>query len=1076
MHRAILAFIIATLSGLPRRADESCQNQHPVGKEIIGLCAGEVMEESTDQERVRGSTAPTSDVSRGSGAPKRTANAVQTPPPESNPVTPAPRFDDAAATILDVGSGLDAATMIELPHASEAPTVFEVPARRAASQAVSSPKAPASNWNSSFLLPAGSVLGNRYEILQLLGEGGMGAVYKARDTELDRLIGLKVIRPELASNPEILQRFKQELVLARQVTDRNIIRIFDLGEADGIRFITMEYVEGSSLHQMLRERGKFPVQESSEIIEQVLYGLKAAHREGVIHRDLKPANIMRDNQGRILVMDFGLARSIESDGMTKTGAVLGTMEYMSPEQAMGSELDPRSDLFTVGLILFEMLTGKMPFKADTAIASLLKRVQERAMPVSSVDNAVPPALEKIVAKCLERDLKLRYQTAQEMINDLDTFLGRPVAASSVIAAPPLVQAPGKKKLYLIAAAAAAVLIFAAGGIWYKSHIQPSSTSQQAPVSLLVGDFDNQTSDAIFDGTLEPAFNLALEGASFINSFSRTQAHTIGQQLKPGASGLDESLARLVAVREGVSVVLTGTVTKNGNGFRVESKAVDAVTGKTIASVDSDAENKQDVLRAVDKLAAHIRTALGDTTPESAQLAKAETFSTGSLEAAHEYAIAQDLSAADKVQESLSHYSRAIELDPDMGRAYAGMAAEVAGLGRNQEALKDYQMALARIDRMSDREKYRTRGGYYLLMREPSKAIEEYSALVKQFPFDNAGYSNLALAYFYRHDMNKAVEEGRHAVEISPKGVVARVNVALYAVYATDFATGAKEARAVLELDPGDAYAYRALALAQVGQEKINDAMGSYQKLATMGADNASVAALGLADIALYQGQASNASAILDKGIAADLAQKDTPSAAVKLVAMAYAEWLQGHNAQAVSVASRATSMTKDANLLYAAGQILVDAEQPAKALAIASQLSNSIESDSQLYGKLLEGEARLKRGEAKDAIRLFQAAQALSDTWLGHFDLGRGYLGAGLFTEADSEFEACLKRSGEASAVFLDDLPTFRLLPPVYYYLGRAQEGMKSPAAKDSYRKFVALQEQGTGPLLADARHRLTLN
>src|SRR6266536_4474080 len=376
------------------------------------------MGESKDRERARKNTAaPPSPP----GVLKATANAVQTPPPES-----AAGYDPEAATIMDVSGGLEAATLVDLPAPHDAPTVLDArPIRSAA--ATSQP--PKSHWSGPLLLPTGTVLANRYEILQLLGEGGMGAVYKARDTELDRVIALKVIRPELASNPEILQRFKQELVLARQVTDRNIIRIFDLGEADGIRFITMEYVEGTSLYQVLQEQGKLPVKDAAEIIEQVLTGLKAAHREGVIHRDLKPGNIMRDPHGRILVMDFGLARSLESDGMTKTGAVLGTMEYMSPEQALGGAIDQRSDLFTVGLIFFELLTGKMPFKAETALASLLKRVHERAVPISSLDSTIPSAVQQIVAKCLERDPNQRYQTAQEFIDDLQKWEGAGVAAS-----------------------------------------------------------------------------------------------------------------------------------------------------------------------------------------------------------------------------------------------------------------------------------------------------------------------------------------------------------------------------------------------------------------------------------------------------------------------------------------------------------------------------------------------------------------------------------------------------------------------------------------------------------------------
>jgi predicted Ser/Thr protein kinase len=203
---------------------------------------------------------------------------------------------------------------------------------------------------SSSLQP-GMVFASRYEIIKTLGEGGMGAVYKAHDRELERDVALKVIKPELANNPEILQRFKQELILARQVTDRNIIRIFDLGEASGIKFITMEYIEGQNLHQMLKQRGKLEAAEAVDLMEQVAAGLAAAHREGIIHRDLKPGNIMCDANGRVVVMDFGLARTLSGDGMTQTGAMLGTIEYMSPEQAQGKDLNASSDIFTLGLIL-----------------------------------------------------------------------------------------------------------------------------------------------------------------------------------------------------------------------------------------------------------------------------------------------------------------------------------------------------------------------------------------------------------------------------------------------------------------------------------------------------------------------------------------------------------------------------------------------------------------------------------------------------------------------------------------------------------------------------------------------------
>ena len=249
----------------------------------------------------------------------------------------------------------------------------------------------------------GDVIGGRYEIHKMLGMGGMGAVYKARDMEVERVVGLKVIRPDLAGNPAILARFKQELVLARQVTHKNIIRIYDLNEADGVKFITMEFIEGEDLRTILTRQGKLSPEEAVAIMLQVCAGLQSAHAEGVIHRDLKPSNIMRDNAGRVVIMDFGLARTVQGDGMTQTGMMIGTMEYMSPEQAMGKDLDARSDQFAIGLIFYELLSGFIPFHADSAIASLVKRTQERAVPLVDVDAAVPPALSEIVSKCLERD-------------------------------------------------------------------------------------------------------------------------------------------------------------------------------------------------------------------------------------------------------------------------------------------------------------------------------------------------------------------------------------------------------------------------------------------------------------------------------------------------------------------------------------------------------------------------------------------------------------------------------------------------------------------------------------------------
>jgi len=281
------------------------------------------------------------------------------------------------------------------------------------------------------VLAPGSVLAGRYQILKVLGEGGMGSVYQARDREVDRTVAIKVIRPELSGHPEILRRFKQELILARQVTHRNVIRIFDLNLAEGRRFITMEYVDGKDLSSIVRERRKLPVEEAVEIIRQTLMGLEAAHNEGVVHRDLKPQNIMVDGTGRVYLMDFGIAKSMELAGMTRTGVLMGTPDYMSPEQAKGEKADARSDLFTVGVIFYELLTGQQPYRCETVMQTLVKRTRERAAPARELDPSIPQYVSDVVSKCLEIDPDDRYKSAGEILRDLDPNRPKPEVGAPV---------------------------------------------------------------------------------------------------------------------------------------------------------------------------------------------------------------------------------------------------------------------------------------------------------------------------------------------------------------------------------------------------------------------------------------------------------------------------------------------------------------------------------------------------------------------------------------------------------------------------------------------------------------------
>lgn len=996
----------------------------------------------------------------------------------SNPSGP-PVQSDPNATIVDAGLGLSSGKEPADPNATQIDLAAESRDPNATIAPGIPPRAPStfqvrSNTDD---FQINDLLCDRYRLLKKLGEGGMGAVYKAQDIMLGRDVALKVIKPELANHPEILERFKQELILARQVTDRNVIRIFDIGETGGTKFITMEYLEGKNLHEILRERGKLDVTGAVAIMAQVANGLAAAHREGIIHRDLKPGNIMRDSSGRVVVMDFGLARTVGGDGMTRTGAMLGTIEYMSPEQAQGQELKASSDIFTVGLILYELLAGVTPFHSESAIASLIMRTKERAIPLVDVDKRIPSSLSNIVSKCLEREPANRYQGADQLAKDLRAWQesggkSRITASATHLRMNRLRELPWR----WIGISGAAVLLLAAGASWYVIRTQQGERSApHGPISVLVGDFANLTGDPVLDNTLEPMFGVALEGASFINVYSRGDARKLAGKLPKPSDRLDEQTARLVAQSQDVNAVVTGEIDLRGDEYEISAVALDARSGQVLAKADVAVANKQQILTSLPKLAAPIRKALGDSTPASVQFDEVSGgFTAASLEAVHEDAQGVDEQFAGKFQDAFDSFQKASQLDPNFARPYTGMAAMAQNLGRPQDAVKYMKLAMEHENSMTERERYRNRGLYDSFTGDWQNCVQDNTQLVTHFPADRVGQWNLASCYAQLRNAPKALEAAQQDVAIVPKGVGPRLNLSFISSFAGDFAAGEKEARAGLAINPSAAQGYLVLGEAQLGEGEIDNANGSFHQLGGFSPVYASMASAGQADLAAYQGQYAAAATILAAGAATDVAARNTDNAARKYIALGQIEQIQGKNAAALTDADKALALSQSTQIEFLAASTYVDAGETAKAQKLATNLSSALTSESQAYGKIVTGMIALKRKDSNEAIRQITAANSLLDTWIGHFDLGQAYLAAGAFTQADSQFDQCMKRRGEAIELFLDNTPTYAYFPPVYYFEGRAQEGMKSQGFADFYKSYLRIRGQSSDDaLVADIRRRI---
>ena len=931
----------------------------------------------------------------------------------------------------------------------------------------------------------------------------MGSVYEARDAELGILVAIKIIRPDASADPtaaaDLERRFKRELVLARQVTHKNVVRIHDLGEIGGVKYITMPYIDGADLATTLRHAGQLSAGRALRIARGIVAGLIAAHKAGVVHRDLKPANIMIAKDGEPIIMDFGIARSTcapaavsVSAATTMSGTlpltaaasrsampagapvarveasafdgVVGTLEYMAPEQASGAAVDHRADIYAFGLILYDMLAGRRrATDHESALADLRTRAVKAPPPLRTIAADIPEPLARIVGRCLEPDPAARFQTTEALQGQLDRLDER----GSLL--------PVRRSVSMRTAAAgvAFALVVLAGAWWYAgTRIVPEEPHD--PVSVLIADFQNKTGDSGFDGTLEPALGLSVEGAAFITAYRRDQARDVAAQIN-GSKRLDSDAALLVSRREGIKVVLTGSVEPKGSGYAIAVRAVDPANGGTLGSAAASAGSKADVLKVLGPIAAKIRAVLGDTTPEREKLASAETVTASSLDALRAYERGQDLSRSNKLDEALDSYKQAIALDPMMGRAYAGMAVVYDDLKDEPKSKAAYEAALKRVDRMTEREKYRTLGTYYLLVaRNYDKAIENYEELLRRYPADSAAHGNLGMAYMLTGNPERAVTEAREVLKIYPNNLKQRRNLALYLMYSSDFKGAIEEGGRTIAETPAYAIGYLPVALSTLANGDIDAAAKIYDRLEASGAIGARLARLGRADMAMYRGRYDEARRLV--AVAVGAGAKGTPDLARLLVLDAEIALALGKKSAAAESALKATAASTHESILFPAALVLIESGRDADARKVAAMLEGELQVQTGAYARIVTAQIAARDRRHADAIEALRDSIKRHDTWFARYLLGRVYVDAEHFTEAMAEFELALKRRGEATDAFFSDLPTIRYLPPLYYWLGRAQEAVGVSEARKNYERYAALRGESdpADPLAADARARLS--
>jgi serine/threonine protein kinase/Tfp pilus assembly protein PilF len=617
-------------------------------------------------------------------------------------------------------------------------------------------------------LTSGSTFAGRYQIIEELGRGGMGWVYRALDKKLNEEVALKLIKPEIASDKKTVQRFSNELKIARKITHKNVGKMFDLNEEEGTHYITMEYVSGQDLKGLIRQSKQLTVGTAISITRQICDGLSEAHSLGVVHRDLKPSNIMIDKNGNARIMDFGIARSVEGKGMTGAGVMIGTPEYMSPEQVEGKEVDPRTDIYSLGIILYEMLTGRVPFEGDTALAVAVKHKTETPNAPTEYNEQIPEDLSQLILRCLEKDKEKRYQSVDEVNSELSNVeKGVPTAERVIPERTPLtsreITVKFSLKKLIIPVSVIVVVLIAVIFVWQVLPQKETGTIPSGKPSLAVMYFENNTGEEGLDHWQKALSDLLISDltqSKYIKVLSSDRLFSILRKLDllEARSYATEDLHQ-VALQGQVSHLLQGILTKAGENFRINITIQDASTGDLIGSETAEGKGQESFHLMVDELTPKIKANFELNDEEIANDIDKDIgkIMTSSPEAYKYYVEGRKYHNPGQYNLEIEFMEKAVAIDPEFAMAYRAMAAVYRNYRDFPEARKYLDKALEFSDRLPVRAQYLIEGDSYSIDNNFEKAFEAYSKLLELYPDDYTGLNNVGVLYAARDDWDNAIK-------------------------------------------------------------------------------------------------------------------------------------------------------------------------------------------------------------------------------------------------------------------------------------------------------------------------------